>query len=357
MFRTTIQRLTFSYSLPLTTLYDFSFRFKRPEKAFDDSLPSDEIQNGFKRYGRLLGKLCKEPHPDKPTEFLLSKPKIYDKFLFESQKNIYNASADKVGYRKIEKVFSNSLIKSAAFLDEANPDYDTIAKEYPYYVSEKRKGVTFLEFILLLNYDLVVNKSALKTINNPIIDIRSEKLAQNMFNKLIYNLYLPEMFEVYVHAFFDIFDAVEYKMKNPLAEQNIKEVWLPEHYAQRKDVFRAVKTHAENKLNLKPDEYKRTKVDDIVASGNAYEIMKINDIIDNYSVLEYLGIIFAMSFQMLLNDETEIDKLNLKGTKEYLLAKEYTAIIKEYISCTLIEAEKILKCLYIENDSPLRKEK
>ena len=44
-------------------------------------------------------------------------------------------------------------------------------------------------------------------------------------------------------------------------------------------------------------------------------------------------------------------------TKEYLLSKEYAMIIKEYIHYTLIEAEKILKCLYIENDSPLRKEK
>lgn len=354
-FRTTIQRLTFAYQLPLTTLYEFSFRCKRPDYAEIVGLPPEENTTGFKRYGRILERVCTKTYSKNTPTFLLSKPKIYDDFLFECQKKIYNASSNVIGYQPIEKVLPISLIKSAVVLDNANPDYDTIAKEYPYYIPEKRDGVTFLEFVLFLNFDLVVNRRALKTINNPLIDTNSEKLAQKMVDKMIRNLWTSEMFEIYVHAFFDVLDMVEYKLKNPLAEQNVKEIWLPQYYLQRKDCFRALKTHIAEEKKHKSKKYDRTQIDNIVSKGNAYEIMRIDNILDNYGALEYIGIIFAMAFQMLLKNEEEIK--DFEGTKEYVLAKEYANIIKEYIYNTINEVETILNRIYIDNDSPLRREK
>ena len=351
LFRTTIQKLTFAYALPLTTLYEFSFRLKRPHNADVEGLPPDENTNGFKRYGRLFEKVCTETYSKNTPTFLITKPKIYDTFLEDSQKKIYNASSDVIGYKPITKVLSNSLIKSATFLDKDTPDYDAIAKEYPYYIPDKRNGVNFLEFILLLNFDLVINKRGLKTLNNPIVDENSEKLAKKMYYKTIKNMRTAEMFEMYARAFFDVFDEVVYKLHNPIAEQNIREIWLAEHYLQRKDVFRAVITHAENKLNLKGDEYQRTQVDNIIAKGNIYEIMKMDNNLENYNVLIYLELIFDMAFQILFKYE-EVEEF--KGSKEYILAEEYAKVIKEYIYNSMNEVETILRYLYIDDNSPLR---
>ena len=206
----------------------------------------------------------------------------------------------------------------------------------------------------MLNIDLVVNRRALETLNRPIEDKRSEKLAKNLVDKLIINLNKQDMFGIYVYAFFDVLDEVEHNFHNRLAEQSTKEIWLPEHYAQRKDVFRALNTHISREPKTLPKEYERTQIENIIASGDICEIMKMDNTLEDYNVFLYLESILDIAFEILLGD-TEYEKI--KVDKEYILAEEYAKVIKEYISNTITEVEVILKRLYVDEASPLIKRK
>lgn len=362
IFRKTIQKLSFAYPLPLTTLYEFSFRHKRPEKCCEKDLPSEENTNGFKRYGRIFEKICTKTYSKNIPTFLVTKTKIYDKFLFESQKNIYNSIADVVGYKPITKILPKALIKSAAFLDGATPNYDVIAKEYPYYTPDKRNGVGFLEFILLLNIDLIINKRALKVLNNPIIDAKSENLAKRSVDKIIKNLRTRAMFETYVHAFLDVLEEVCAEIHDPLAEECVKKVWLTEQYQDRKNVFTALRTFLkkrgyltkkwdEEKGYVENDDFVHETVDNVDKVSDINEKMRIYKLIDDYAIIHDIDTNFLpLTVRILFQEENQ----EIEKTYAYTIAEEYANIIKEYICNSINEVEKILRYLYIDDISPLR---
>jgi len=198
----------------------------------------------------------------------------------------------------------------------------------------------------LLNVYFVVHSRGLNIINKPLLSKRDKQKANNMVEKIIQNMNSKEMFPLYVHVFFDVVDLVTCKMHNKTSEECMRTAWLPKHYKNRKDVFRAYETYLseDKKINLKPRE--KTQMDEKMENGTFYERMKMLKDIDDYSTVEYIGgLIFPIAFAILTEtlDENEIKK----DEKEYLLALEYAEIIKTYIEKTIAEVTNILNKIYI----------
>jgi len=345
MFQMIIQKLSFTYCIPFVTLCDLTYRTEC-FCAGDDDIPYDEYHNIIRKYGRILGRFCNGNTSISTVNGANNKPKIYDEYLLESQIDLYNETAKMAGYARIEKILPISLIQDSSSLDGGIPDYDIIVKYYPYYTDGKREGINFLEVVLLLNVYFVVHSRGLNIINKPLLSKRDKQKANNMVEKIIQNMNSKEMFPLYVHVFFDVVDLVTCKMHNKTSEECMRTAWLPKHYKNRKDVFRAYETYLseDKKINLKPRE--KTQMDEKMENGTFYERMKMLKDIDDYSTVEYIGgLIFPIAFAILTEtlDENEIKK----DEKEYLLALEYAEIIKTYIEKTIAEVTNILNKIYI----------
>ena len=250
LFQTVIQRLTFTYCITLTELCDLTYQGKEMNDSdvwLYSYLPPEEYVNHMKRYGRILQKLCCEENVDNSAKALVNKEKIYDEVLLEHQKELYNEVAELVGYMPIDVMLPISLMEEALSSDDANLNYETIVKYYPYYHKEKRNGINFIEFILLINIYSTVQKRGLYTLNKPVLSIKDKETAEKMVYKITQNMKKKEMFELYVHAFFDVLESVCNGIHNASAETNIREFWLPQRLKGRKDVFRAFNTHQKDK--------------------------------------------------------------------------------------------------------------
>lgn len=353
LFQTTIQNLTFGDSIPLMTLCEFSYRLSpksviTDDKTFGFEYNADYI-NGNKRYNRIIERLLTDDPQNTDSSDIYNCVKTYDKYMLESQIEIYNTFANIIGYNPIEKVLPTSLIESAAYLDGANPDYNTIVKYYPYYPLEKRNGFNFLEFILLLNIDMTLSHRSLFVLDKELNTDTDKKQAENMVKDLVENMKTEKMFKIYVHTFFDVFDKINVEFHNKYAEESIRHIWLTEKYRNRKDAFRALETHLKNEKKMSPSKYEKTQIKNIIKRNNAYELIGIDTIIDNYNAIEYISEeIFTNTFKILLGVFDKGDKEKIKDTKEYELSEEYAMIIKNYIYETISEVEKILNKLYLK---------
>lgn len=372
LFQTLMQRITFTPCIPLTTLCEFSYRcemndtFIKPESTLyeeDTDIIIAEYNKAHKRYKRLLKRLSVEKSSDVKSYM---KPKIYDEFMLEKQVKIYNSFSDVIGYKRIEKIFPISLIQSAAFLDDAQPDYEIIAKQYPYFLpkhmlnekdEDKREyfeGVNFFEFVLLLNLDVNVRFRSLNTLTNPLKTDINISRAKKMANKLIDSIKSEEMFKVYLYTFYDVFENLIHRKHNKKAEEYIQIVWLPEKYKKQMNKFKALETHLKDKDKMLIGTHERNQLENIIKRENAYEqMMTFRKMLDYYGIETIGEEIMPLTWAILFQLE---DLERFKGTLEYIWAEEYAQIIKNYINDIILEVESFIKFMYIDNNSPLMKE-
>jgi hypothetical protein len=159
IFRSTIQKLTFTNCISqsdlcaLACIYDYY--------SVEKEYPTQDNDKYKKLFWRLLKRLCVEKISDSSNEKLFEPPKIYDKYLLDSQIRLYNNLSKNVNYEPIEKIMSISRIKNIVTLTGENPDYEDIARVFPYYPEEKRDGVNFLECILLLALRVTLRSGSL----------------------------------------------------------------------------------------------------------------------------------------------------------------------------------------------------
>lgn len=372
LFQTLIQRITFTPCIPLMTLCEFSYRFEmndtldNPQSLLDkedcDTIWA-EYNRAHKRYKRIIKRLSVKTIEG---EIYHKIPKIYDEFMFERQVEIYNSFADIIGYNPIEKILPISLIRSAAFLDDAQPDYEIIAKYYPYFLPEqmpnnrdekKRQyfdGINFFEFILLLNLDLNVHSRSLNTLTNHLNTNARKKRAKKMADEVIDSIKSEKMFKAYLYTFYDVFEKLINEKHNKNAEGYIQIAWLPEKYKKQMNKFKALETHLKDKDKVLPGTYEKNQLENIIKRENAYEqMMTFRKMIDYYGIEtigeEIMPLTWGILFQL-------GDLEQFKGTLEYIWAEEYAQIIKNYINDIILDVKSFIEFMYIDNNSPLRKE-
>ncbi len=239
-----IQKMTFSYCIPLPILYDWSYAIKEnipyydyhyPKKVYKESqdLSSIKVHEDYikisRRYSRIFERFTDKSYAGTYSLTFVDSPKIYDGLLFDKQITIYNNFAKRIGFNEIDtdRILPDSLIKDAATLDGAEPDYKLITKYYPYY-RDDRNGVTFFEFVLYINMFLSSHYRSIYMIDKQATSAMDELRAKEMVDRLIMNMTKEEMFKTYIDIFLDVYDQLLADIHLEKLDPYVRELWLPE---------------------------------------------------------------------------------------------------------------------------------
>ena len=106
--KTIIRKATFTYCFSLHDLYYFTYIYNNEPK---DYIPYD-AEKTFKRYARILNRLCLEECDDGcvyPKDFI-GKKKIYDDYMLDSQIELYNILSEFGEYIPIDGILPASLL-------------------------------------------------------------------------------------------------------------------------------------------------------------------------------------------------------------------------------------------------------
>lgn len=351
LFRTTIQRLTFAYCIPLYDLCDLAYA-----KEFLDEngvepqggVLGSEYTSNARRYSRILKRLCIKRRPGITFSKFFAEPKIYDQFMLESQVQLYNEPAELVGYTPIRKILSVSQIKKKTFYYNPSTAYDSIVEEYPYFLAEKRTGASFIECILLLNMQLTLSQGDLYVLDKKIESYYDKKRVKDMVKELIKNMNSPKMFRWYVYVFFDVFEELVNKKHNEKAEESIRYAWLPKELKYRKDVFAAFERYKKKVFRKLLKDLDEIEVQYNMVMENSINTPETIQTMFDYSVVECMGcellpralsILLGGTVDIYIPPDPQMDKL----------AGEYAEIIKKYIDKAISEAANILNKTYAEN--------
>ena len=343
--QSTIRKLTFENSIDLIHLCEHSYKTELGNQLYfsmgDELLESEYIKT-VRRYGRIFKHLTKEKHQQETAGFLLDKPKLYSDILFKHQLDLYNKMAKSMGVNEIEKVLPNALIYEAATLVDTVPDYNTICQQYPYYASDSKKGINFIEFILLINIYTSVHKRSLKWLNTPLDTKESTQKVKDTIDRIINNMQTKEMYFVYVEAFFDCLEEIVSDRYDYITEKYIRDAWLPEKYKNRKDVYRAFETH---KKKLKQHYYHTEPTIKDLENIDCCERLLLERNIDEYLEIDFIASdVIPLAYMIL----TEADNPDItdEETNEYIKAKEYVSVINKYIECAQDEVRNVLESIY-----------
>ena len=355
IFQTTIQKLTFTGCVSLPDLCYEGYRYEYEQDLANGAIgelpegfPTEEYIKSNRRLRRIFNRLCKETYTKSGAEFLNDKPKIYDTFMLESQIKLYNSTAEMAGYKHIENMISISQMKEMACCDGVTPAYDVIVKYYPYYPEDKRKGVNFIEFVMLLNIYVNLHGRSLFTLNNLSQSKTDKEQVKTMVDRLIATMNSPKMYNIYVCEFFDVLASVIDKINQKKTEDCIRTIWLPKHLKNRKDAFRAMQRHQADKLNFRVKNYEENQVDKIIATGSVDEQRKAYECLTDYAVIDYLSNdIFPAIWDIFTG--TDDKKITVKDIRKWLLACIYAKTINQYIETALTETELILRKAYIKD--------
>lgn len=333
IFRSSIEALTFTDCFSLKEIYDYScddcyaYCF---DETTETSLPSTEYDRLYKRYKRILSTLAKEAPVKKSPEALIKTTKIYDEFLPDSQSNVFNAVIKSAGYHQLG---STPCLCETCFIDN------------------KRNGVNFIELIFLLNVNAAIHYRSLFLLNKPLQSALDKKQAKRMLDNLLDTINTDKMMRLYIDSFFYVLDNIVNKIFNSKAEKFIRIGWLPEELRERKDAFRALETHKKNETKITLKKYEESQFERIFLSENPFLIKDLNESMDDYYAVNYIGYdILPITYALLLKIKID-DEENLSQTREYMFAKEYAHIIQMYIDQAIREVIKIWKKLYSEENT------
>lgn len=255
LFQKVIQKLTFT---PSVNLYDlqqsgieieigrdqFNELLFNPKKVIHYALP-DEMSKSRNRYKRILSRLTVETtNEDNPTR-LFTYPKIYSDILRERQIILYNKMAEKIGFPKIKHVIPVHLMKEICTIDgvEINKEFeynssikDFVYKNYPYFFAGDFKGVTFTEYIVLLNiYQNTKNRTLFMLNSTPKYSKNVER-KKDWKKQVIVSIDTPQIHKIYIDTFLKVFFDTLLNDYNQISQECYQLVWAPEEYRKSKIV-------------------------------------------------------------------------------------------------------------------------
>lgn len=288
IFQKVIQRLTFTPEIVMSDLAKSGIELEIGREKFDKILlnPNDiyeydlkyEIAKSRERYINILSRLAIDTNVEKNLTELFPCHKVYSDKLKERQLCLYNDMAKKVGFSQIRHIIPIELMKEICVLDGVDLNKginDVVYKYYLYFFGGKINGVTFIEYILLLNIYRCVGYRTLFMLNKNSKSSKDIKICQDLKEYINSNISSPEFYRVYIDTFFEVFYYIFKTEYNENSKEYIRTLWLPDEYRERKNVFDVVKKHGE---------YQGYKIN----AENWYEYDKTNRLIDTSQMLEYL---------------------------------------------------------------------
>lgn len=345
VFRKTIRKLTFTYCIPSSTLCDLAYRKEYFDEAGyepEQGVPPELYVNTYKKYSRILKRLCVKKDLKLPVKKLFAQPKIYDEIMFDRQCKLYNKPAAKVGYSLVQGKLPTHL------LDEFTVPYD-ITQYYPYYTNEDRDGVNFIECILLLNIYTTAQGRTLYMLNKKATSYDDKRRIRNLVSKLIENMNSEQMFKLYVHVFFDIYEEVVYEMHHDLGEKSLRLAWLPKNSKDAKDAFATFEKYKKRLLKKYANKnYDEWQINTIIINENSIDIEEAEKSIRDFEIIDDLvSLLFPLAFYLL----TERDGYAsfFYDSPKRKTAQKYARIIEMYIKQAITETENLLSKIYIEN--------
>ena len=352
IFQKVIQKLTFTPSILLSDLIRSGIELDLGRKLFDDIIAntgnfeqyklSNEILKSRERYVHILSRVALNTKGDESPTILFTYPKIYSEKLKERQFCLYNDMAEKVGFSKIRHIMPLDMMKEICLLDgiDLNKKFnDDVYKYYPYFWGGEFNGVTFIEYVLLLNIYRHTQHRTLFLLNKSSKTTKDIEKDKAWKDTIIANINSPQAYKVYIDTFFEVFYNTFLKEYNTISEKCIRTVWLPDEYKKTRNAFLAVEKYSELQLGK------------IMDSGNWYEQNRAFELIDTTESLGYLvyQIIPSVWKTMLLkydkkitrNRSMEFGYENIDNSEKALVVK-YSRIIEEYISHTIKDCKIIL---------------
>ena len=130
-------------------------------------------------------------------------PKIYDAILKEKRLDLYNHVAQRLAFPTIDvNSPSSEILCKIATIDNRHPAYETIIEYYPQYCTDKRTGVDFIEYILLLNISLTTKSRSLTMLQNLLKQPDNIKQINMWINRVKQSMHSSSVYMSYVDTFF-----------------------------------------------------------------------------------------------------------------------------------------------------------
>ena len=356
MFQKIIQKLTFTPAISLADLIKSSIELDLGRELFYNIIDnpdefehyqlSNETSKSRERYINILSRMVLDTNGEQSPTTLLTYPKIYSDKLKERQFYLYNDIAEKVGFSKIRHILPINMMKYLCVLDGIDLSKkmdDIVYKYYPYFFGGDFKGVTFIEYVLLLNIYQHTKHRTLFLLNKSSKSRKDIERDNAWKDAIIANINSPHIYKVYIDTFFEVFYNTFCKDYSTISEECIRTVWLPEEYKKTRNAFVAVEKYGELQL------------DKIIDSGNWYEQNRAFELICDTQALEYLlsKLLPTVWKTMLLKCDRKITR---KRTMEFgyeniddyekVQVVKYSRIIEEYISHTIKDCKIIINNLH-----------
>ena len=340
IFQKVIRDLTFSPSIvPIDFMLSVVHNQLGRKKQKHDILNSDEWCDKLyiaanRHLQAVLARMLLHPLEKCNLDNLVSADKKYDEVLKIKQIQLYNNASDLFEYSPISSIYSDSIIRNSINLDGGVLDEGVVNNFFPYYVYEKRKGFSFVEYIFLLNIYLVTHKRTLLTLDKKADTSLDVLRVENLSERITKSIESQKTYLMYVDAFFEVLYDGFSERCNRSQEEWIRLAWLPEHYKSRKDAYNAYKKHGEYQGDLLED-------------NNFVRMAQFYNTMDNVNFQDSIFLpALAIAKDIMLNTyrsngkpiNNKLDKYDV-DSDDYKLAKKYVKMIRAYIAMAIKKAK------------------
>lgn len=276
-----------------------------------------------KRCSRLLNHFVSDSNTSHSLSRMIGLPKVYDDLMRKYQIELHNSVVLKLnelfapGTRLplINHTISMSQAMGVSDFDEIEKSKKLIEQCYPYlYYAhfEKRKGLTLVECIILLNIIETYQGRRLGLLPKIISHSLSREDSQGWLEEVFETMCSDDSQRIYVEMVIYEIRKVNFSIYEENAQDFLRKVWLPEKYGQRKDFDRVYMKH---RL------CKEKNVEEILASVNELQGFKF------------------LQQKRLVDELPYMDRQVISGARSHLIQKYKTRKELDYDTYMKIEGE------------------
>ena len=222
----TLREIALSFSVTTSEFYDtvHELTFPRTKLLAEEAVAlgvkiSDDDRIGYDRYTetensqhrlyRILKRLLVTPDETMPNNAqLLSLPKIYDKFLFESMVSTYGSVAPMLGDHLFGKLNKSHVIRSLQGIED-------------------RKHFSYPEFVLLTCLYMSISKSAVNVLNEPAETPNKKRRLKGRMRKIKECLFSEAFHYSLFRTLTDLIAKFRVDEYTALLDKHCRDYWLP----------------------------------------------------------------------------------------------------------------------------------
>ena len=248
--KTTIGRITFEYSYSWKSTANSLIYYTCEENEFEDKCQA-EYNYVFKRLSRILEFFIEDSAENTKLSYseIYKAKKTYYEFIPALQLELYNEMAEIIGFHPISRMFPDSVLLSAAKMDNPSDhiDISAIQKEYPFAFRDKSNGACFFETVFLSIIFHTIYCRAMNVFLRPLTDETSVIWTKKWLIKVNKLCHDPKFLSQLTNEVLDSMYQVVANEKNKNFENIMRNYYLREKYRERKDFKRLM-----NNINARP---------------------------------------------------------------------------------------------------------